>query len=381
MSADPQLHDRLERAAAYVPVDAEWRLEEIHGRSSPRGYRVRRVATFALAAALALASVAIASRLLPVRERPDTPGAPAGPAGRIAYMSLTKPLTEKDSSDLFVLDVASGQVASLHQGTGFSVWPRWSPDGSLVAYASNETGNDRIGIFVAHADGTEPVNILGDGRMLENGGPSALSWSPDGSRIAFAGKDLRTGRVGVWTVNADGTDERAVLDGHWESVSWSPDGERLLLPGVPATDAQSEQFDLYTVRLDGSGLLRLTHDGLVERAPSWSPDGTRIVFAERTVEADNPDYGQDVFVMDADGSNVRRVTEWAGFDSFPVWAPDGRWIAFASDRDATSEQRLGNGTNRPFAGVSLYVMRPDGSDVIRVLDGGAVALLPSSWMP
>ena len=95
----------------------------------------------------------------------------------------------------------------------------------------------------------------------------------------------------------------------------------------------------------------------------------------------NQDYGQDIFVMDADGSNLRRLTAWEGFDSFAVWAPDGRWIAFASDRDATPEQQQGNRQNHPLGGVSLYVMRPDGSDVARVLEGGDVALLPSAWSP
>jgi len=62
-----------------------------------------------------------------------------------------------------------------------------------------------------------------------------------------------------------------------------------------------------------------------------------------------------------------------------VWAPDGSWIAFASDREATPDQQQGNSTSRPLSGVSIYVMRPDGSDVRRVLNGGDVALLPSSW--
>lgn len=379
MNTDPQLRERLDRAAAHMRIDAQRRLDEIHGSASRR-QRMRRVATLAVGALVGLVAVGVAWQLRSLGDRSQTPGAAVWPTGRIAYMSLTKPLSQRDSSDLFVLDAASGEVTPVHEGRGFSIWPQWSPDGSLIAYVSNETGRGAIGIFVAKADGTDPVNILDPGRMLDGeGGPVFLSWSPDGSRIAYVGRDLESGQAGLWIVNADGTGDEAVLGGHWETVSWSPDGERLLLAGIPQTDADTDQFDVYTVRLDGSGLVRLTDDELVERVPAWSPDGTRIVFARVSVEFENQDYGQDVYVMDADGSDVRQLTDWEGFDSFAVWAPDGAWIAFASDRDATPAQQRGNRGNEAFGGVSVYVMRPDGSGVRLLLEGGDVALLPSSW--
>jgi Tol biopolymer transport system component len=374
MNADPQLRERLDLAAGRMQIDVDQRLEEIY-RAAPRRRRNRRVVTLAIAAVIGLASLAMARELLHLASSKTTPGTNVSPSGRIAYMRLTKPLDQKDASDLYTVDAASAEVTALHEGTGFSAWAQWSPEGSRIAYISNETDQGGIGIFVSGADGSEPVNIL-SGNRLGDRGPMSLSWSPDGSRIAFVGKNTGTGETVVWTVNPDGTDMRTVLDGHWEAVSWSPDGERLLLAGVPV---DAKQFDLYAVRLDGSGLLQLTDDELVERTPSWSPDGTRIVFAERTVAFQNQDYGQDVFVMDADGSDIRRVTTWTGFDSFPVWSPDGEWIAFASDRDATSEQQAGNRSNHAFAGISLYVMRPDGSAVSLVLEGGPVALLPSAW--
>ena len=84
--------------------------------------------------------------------------------------------------------------------------------------------------------------------------------------------------------------------------------------------------------------------------------------------------------MNADGSDVRRLTDWEGLDLFPVWSPDGRWIAFASDRDATPAQQESNRSGDViFSGLSLYVMRPDGSDVTRVLESDAA--LPVSWTP
>jgi Tol biopolymer transport system component len=381
MNADPQLRERLDRAAADLRIDPEPRLDDIH-RSAPRRERNRRVAALVVAAAVGLAAVNVVWQLRSTGDRSHRPAADVTPTGRIAYMSLTKPLSKKDASDLFVLDAASGEVAPLVEGEGFSIFPQWSPDGSSVAYASDESGGtlgEFIDIFVAEADGTDAVSLLGPGRMLDDPGPIALSWSPDGSRIVYAGRDLETGRQGIWIVNADGSGHRRVLDGYWEAVSWSPDGRRLVLTGDPQTKGNSRQIDLYTIGVDGTGLVRLTDDGSIERWPSWSPDGTRIMFADVRVAFENPDYGQDIYVMDTDGSDRRRLTDWEGLDSFAVWSPDGSWIAFASDRDATPEQQEGNRSNQPFAGVSIYAMRPDGSDVVRLLDGGEVAFLPGSW--
>jgi TolB protein len=331
------------------------------------------VATLTVAA-LGLTAVGVAQVLLGQR---STLGTDVGPRGRIAFMSLTRALTHRDTSDLFVLDVASGEVAPLHQGRGFSIVPQWSPDGSLIAFASNERGRG-YGIFVAQADGSAPVNVLDEGSRLADPGPISLSWSPDGSRIAYTGRDPESGWT-VWIMNTDGNGHRAVLEGHWEEVSWSPDGERLLLLGDPQTKGKIGQLDVYSVCLNGSGLVQLTDDELIERRPAWSPGGNRIVFAKRSAEFENPDYGQDIYVMDADGSALRRLTDWEGFDSFPVWSPDGRWIAFASDRDATIQQQRVSREGGPFGGISIYVMRADGSAVGLLARGSDVALLPASW--
>ena len=83
--------------------------------------------------------------------------------------------------------------------------------------------------------------------------------------------------------------------------------------------------------------------------------------------------------MAADGSDVRRLTNWEGLDFSPVWSKDGRWIAFASDRDATPAQQASNRSGDAiFTGLSLYVMRADGSDVSQLLLESDAAL-PVSW--
>ena len=228
--------------------------------------------------------------------------------------------------------------------------------------------------MAANADGSDPVTIV-DEADTGAAGPDIIdvTWSPDGSRIAYSGRVAVDGvaRRTILIVNADGSGGTTALDGLWTSVDWSPDGERLLVEGFLG-EGHEGQFDLYTIRPDGSDLAQLTEDAAGEWA-SWSPDGTRIAFT-----SGDDDYHLDVFVMDADGSNRLRVTDWEGFDQSPAWSPDGAWIAFTSDRDATTEQQASNRSGEAlFTGLSLYAMRADGSEVTRLLDSDAA--VPVDW--
>jgi Tol biopolymer transport system component len=256
------------------------------------------------------------------------------------------------------------------------VWAAWSPDGSRLASIEERPG-PRYAVVISEADGSSPVTIAEE-QATGAVGPDLIdvSWSSDGSKIAYSGRTVEDGvaRRTIFIVNADGSGTPVVLDGLWTSVSCSPDGDGLLAVGFPH-DGHEGQFDLYLVRADGSEPVQLTDDEAVEHEASWSPDGSRIVFAKG-----ESDFSQDVYVMNADGSDVRRLTGWEGLDLIPVWSPDGRWIAFASDRDATPAQQASNRSGDTiFSGLSLYVMESDGSNVRRVLESDAA--FPVSWGP
>lgn len=81
----------------------------------------------------------------------------------------------------------------------------------------------------------------------------------------------------------------------------------------------------------------------------------------------------------ADGSDVREHTDRGGWDLLPVWSPDGAWLAFTSDRGATLEQQVANRSGDDVTGFTLYVMRPDGSDVRPLVEEDGALLYPTSW--
>jgi WD40-like Beta Propeller Repeat len=157
-------------------------------------------------------------------------------------------------------------------------------------------------------------------RRLTSGAASdeAPRWSPDGSAIAFdrTGED---GQADVFVVDARGTTvTRLTANALGDYVGgWSPEGTKIAIyRGVLDT----EQFDIWVVNVDGSGEMQLTDDPGDEFSPVFSPDAARIAFMRRLGDQ------WDIFVMNADGTNVTRLTDDPLDDAFPQWSPQGERI-------------------------------------------------------
>jgi len=133
------------------------------------------------------------------------------------------------------------------------------------------------------------------------------------------------------------------------------------LPGARIAFQSSRYGVPHIYLLEGENLSSLTDNHGSGRNPSWSTDGTEIVFDSNTIVIDN----SEIFVMDADGSNLRQLTDSQGLDEEPAWSPDGEHIVFVSQRDGKSE---------------LYIMNSDGSDQIPLTNDGIDKSDPS-WSP
>ena len=95
------------------------------------------------------------------------------------------------------------------------------------------------------------------------------------------------------------------------------------------------QLELYVMDRDGKNLSQVTKLGGANFAPSWHPDGKRLIFASNVGDPKGRDF--DIYLVNLDGSGLERVTFNATFDGFPMFSPDGRHLVFSSNRNAKSE--------------------------------------------
>ena len=122
---------------------------------------------------------------------------------------------------------------------------------------------------------------------------------------------------------------------------------------------QDGSSEIYTMASDGSNQTRLTFNEVMDRWPTWSPNGQQIAFARYQHGGIFP----EIYVMDADGKNQRNLTNHPTFDSNPHWHPDGKRIAFSSDRQP----------------VGIYTMDNNGENLRLVTQARFTAAL--RWAP
>jgi Tol biopolymer transport system component len=242
-----------------------------------------------------------------------------GATGRIAFISNA----DGGNWDIYVRDFASSSPTRLTFNIAADVLPAWSPDGTQIVFTRVSSGASDI--YVMNADGSNPTNLTNHATAYV----ASADWSPDGLWILF--ESNLGGVVRLWKMHPDGSDPQMIFDGAVQSPSatWSPDGSRIAFARYSATSG----VDIWVVNADGSGATGLTDRSGDEDAPAWSPDGTRLAYQS------DAGSSTDVWVMDADGSDQVNVTHnpatvWSGR---PAWFPDGTQIAYTSDADGDDD--------------------------------------------
>jgi len=213
---------------------------------------------------------------------------------RIAYQSNVD-----GDFELNVLSIADRKSQQITSNTCDDFAPVWSPDGKMFAYYSDCDGNREI--YTVNTDGSGAKQITFT-EQVYNWFPN---WSPDGREITYSSN--RSGRYEVLVMSASGKDATVLARGCVSS--FSPDGSMILFSQYCTDDG-----DIYVMDSDGTSP-RTVVENCDCSNPSWSADGTQIVF-QRVM-----DGNYDIWKVNLDGRDMVRLTDDPARDSAPVWQP------------------------------------------------------------
>jgi tol-pal system beta propeller repeat protein TolB len=257
---------------------------------------------------------------------------------------------------------ASNQICIINaDGTGFRrlttenkvqhYYPSMSPDGKSVVYAQFREPNiyEIYEMDIATGNAVQLTDRLGN-----LNGPEI---SPDGSSIVFK---LSSGNSNqLWLMDRDGKNPHPIPNASGWDPTWSPDGTLILF----ASDMQG-LIQLYTIRLDGSELQKISDLPAIRGRSDWSSDGKFIV----TYSGDA--WGRDVYMMNPDGSNTHVLTPPNGNAQGPSISPDAQWVAFTAYYDHPGDIHA----------CEIYIVRVDGADLRRLTNNDYCDYQPR-WGP
>ena len=305
---------------------------------------------------------------------------------------------DRRESSLWIMNADGSKNRFLARGSN----ARWSPTGDRIVYtAQGEPRGSQI--FVRYMDAEGAVSQI---TRVEKA-PSAVAWSPDGTRVGFIMSvdakvtwpikmphapegarwvetpriverlDYRQDGTGfdddvyrhVFIVPATGGTPRQLTDGNWHhnGVEWTPDSKQILFTSlrIPDADYQWRESEIYAVNVDSGAITQLTRRKGPDSNPQVSPDGKRVAY---TGNDWSKDTWQDskLYVMNIDGSNPRMVSgTWDRSPQNLVWKEDGTGVYFSAQDQGSQNLYL-----LPLAGSR--------SDEVQVVTRGTHMLTTSS---
>jgi TolB protein len=343
-SVDPSVQGNLVWSGSFDIAGTYYVVVEHSGNQPGRSYYLLQISGSSVS--LSLPTPAATATRQPAGPRPQS-NAPFEPTGKLAFETTV-------GGEIYVINADGTGLRRLTSG----IDPVWSPSGRQIAFSRWQ---EPRGVWVIDADGS------GERRVFDWTETRWPSWSPDGSQIVFSRQhggeteDVQRCFFGhCFTIPANPNWELGIVrlaDGSFRepaspqysparrAPSWSPTGERLVYADVHGLKVQS---------LDGSVSYDITSEGR-DTSPTWSPDGNRVAFVRRQHDH------WEIYAVNGDSTGLSRLTTTPsrpdgtpGNSVSPAWSPappqggpGGPYIAFLTDRTGKWE---------------IWVMRADGSD-------------------
>ena len=261
---------------------------------------------------------------------------------------------------IFTMNLDGSDVHMVSTGKGRTTCSYYYPNGKKILYSSTHLGSAECppkpdysrgyvwgiyasyDIFTANPDGSHLKRLT-----TTPGYDAEATFSTDGKKIVFT--SLRNGDLDIYTMDGNGKHVKQLTHelGYDGGPFFSPDGQWIVYrahhpqPGQETTDYQDllkqnlirpTYLELWLMKADGSEKRQITSLGAASFAPSFFPDGKRIIFSSN-VGSTGGMGNFELYSVDLDGKNLERITFTDGFDGFPVFSPDGKKLVWVSGRN------------------------------------------------
>ncbi|HTT61183.1 MAG TPA: hypothetical protein VMG35_05060 [Bryobacteraceae bacterium] len=283
------------------------------------------------------------------------------PDGKRLIFQSTRPPHECDQMYLMNADGSDQHMVS--NGKGRTTCGYFLADNKHIVYASTfgagdacPTPPDRSHGYVWGVFAGYDIYLATDGgkilkQLTHTPGYDAeatVNWKT--GNVVYT--SLASGDLDLWTMETDGSHKRRITrkPGYDGGAVFSRDGSKLVwranYPKTPEAMARYKELlaenttapmkmEIVVADGDGGHARTITDFGCASFAPTFTPDGKKILFASNKHACDTRRF--ELYMMNLDGSGLEQVTDFGGFTSFPEFSPDGKKLVFCSDRDAKGQ--------------------------------------------
>jgi Tol biopolymer transport system component len=276
---------------------------------------------------------------------------------RLIFQSTRKPY---DCDQEFIMNADGSNQHLVSTGKGVTTCGYFLPDNKHIIYASTHLAGDACpkppdrskgyvwGVFAGF-----DIFLATDDGKIEKRLTDTPGYNAEGTvnfkngQIVYT--SLASGDLDLWTMRPDGSGKQQLTKttGYDGGPVFSRDGKKIVWrahhPNTPADVDRYKslladnltapmKMELLVSDADGSNAKQITNFGCASFAPTFTPDGKRILFASNKHECDSRHF--ELYLINVDGTGLEQVTTFGGFTAFPEFSPDGKIIVFASDKDA-----------------------------------------------